>query len=330
VSFTVGQTTLRFESLPSNIREPLSASERFGDVLGRSASIRRLFALLPRIAASDSTVLIEGETGTGKTLLASSIHEASGRAKEPFVVFDCGAVAPTLIESELFGHERGAFSGAIAAREGAFVAARRGTLFLDELGELPLELQPKLLRALSERTIVPLGSRVPREVDARVIAATNRDLRERVNQGHFRADLFYRVAVVRLAIPPLRERPDDIELLARHFYAECCPEAPEPPAEWLEVWKRLSWRGNVRELRSAVERIVLFGEEQPSEAQAAPKDTLSFRAAKERVIESFEREYLQRLLARAAGNVSKAARIARMDRNHLRELLRRHGLEPHR
>jgi DNA-binding NtrC family response regulator len=324
--FRVGRTTLRFERLSEEVSEPLSRLESFGSLLGKSSALRRIFAMLPRIAASETTVLLEGETGTGKTLVASAVHEASPRAGGPFVVVDCGTIAATLAESHLFGHKRGAFTGATESRAGAFEAADHGTLFIDEVGELPLALQPKLLRALEQREVTPLGSTEPRRVDVRVVAATNRDLREEVNHGRFRADLFYRLAVVRLCIPPLRERPEDVELYARHFFSELGDGAAPPPA-LLEVWKHQRWSGNVRELRSAVERALLFGEAAPASQRGVAGPAVSFREAKERVVESFERSFLGDLIARHGGNLSQAARAAKMDRNHLRELLRRYRIE---
>jgi transcriptional regulator with PAS, ATPase and Fis domain len=337
----VGVTTLRFEAADGEIREPLSEDDRFGRALGRSPAMRRLFALLPRIAASDSTVLMEGETGTGKSLLAKMIHAAGPRARGPFVVVDSGAIPSALIESELFGHEKGAFTGAIAARAGAFEAANRGTVFLDEIGELPLDMQPKLLHAIEERSVKRLGSTQPTAVDVRIIAATNRDLRQAVNRGAFRSDLYYRLNIVKLRLPPLRERPVDIPLLVESFYRDLTgdPTAIPPPA-LVTALAQHDWPGNVRELRAAVERALLVDD--PGQWRAVideplggPADVvgpepmeseLTFRAAKERAMLRWERAYIAELLRVHGGNLSRASRAARMDRTHLRELARRYKL----
>jgi DNA-binding NtrC family response regulator len=294
--------------------------------------MRKLTAVLERIARTDSTVLLEGETGTGKTLIAHTLHRASERADRPFIVVDGSAIAPSLIESELFGHERGAFTGAHATRAGAFEGASGGTLFLDEIGELPLDLQPKLLRALEERVVKRIGSSEPIRLDVRLIAATNRDLDVEVARGSFRADLFYRLNVVRVRVPSLRERREDIPLLASSFFRQLGGrDVPAP--ELLARLMRRPWPGNVRELRSAVERIVLLGSDELGEADAVaggesasqifdPNE--SFRDAKERVVGEFERVSVRALLEHYGGNLSRAARAVRMDRNHLRDLLRRH------
>jgi transcriptional regulator with GAF, ATPase, and Fis domain len=340
----LGETRLRFDRLDGEIAPPLSSHDRFESLLGVSPVMRHLFALLPRIAAADSTVLLEGETGTGKSLLAAAIHQRSARASEPLVQVDCGAIPPALIESELFGHEKGAFTGAHLSRVGAFESAQGGTIFLDEVGELPLELQPKLLRALEERTIKRVGSQRPIQLDVRVLAATNRDLRREVNRGSFRSDLFYRLNVVRLRVPPLRERPEDIPALVAHFYEQLAATPGErPPAELVAALSRQSWPGNARELRAAVERAVLFGDparwselggDDAAETSLPGGETtslpiapaVSFRADKERAVARWERGYLAELMRGHGGNLSRAARAARMDRNHLRELLVKHKI----
>jgi DNA-binding NtrC family response regulator len=338
----VGKTGLRVELLDDEVRESLTGGDRLGHVLGASAAMRRIFAVIERIAGSDATVLLEGETGTGKTLIAETIHAHSPRASHPFVVVDCAAIPPTLIESELFGHEKGAFTGAHATRAGAFENAAGGTLFLDEIGELSLEMQPKLLRAVEAHEIKRVGATEPVQLDLRLIAATNRDLREEVNRGSFRSDLYYRLDTVRLRIPPLRERREDIPMLVARWYEQFAPDAGHPPpADLVQGLLRQPWPGNVRQLRSAVERAVLLGdvgtlaamERSASPDAAQPPGTignfdpsLSYRATKDRAVSQFERWYVTELLRTHDGNLSQAARSARMDRNHLRDLVRKHGV----
>jgi DNA-binding NtrC family response regulator len=315
--------------------------------------MRRLFALVPRIAASEASVLIGGETGTGKTVLARAIHDASPRAAGPFVVVDCGSIPPTLIESVLFGHDRGAFTGAHAARAGAFESAAGGTVFLDEIGELPLDLQPKLLRVLEARQVQRIGEVEPVDVDVRFIAATHRDLHDLVARGAYRSDLFYRLGVVTLTVPPLRERRGDIPGLVSQFYRELAGGA-EPPAELLCAFARMDWPGNVRELRNAVERAVVLGDAAPEDPEPDPRppragagpgpgpgdlcdavriDTdafdpeLAFRAAKAEAIARWERWYIRELLRHTGGNLSAAARVAQSDRSHLRRLAQRYAPE---
>ncbi len=307
------------------------AGARFGALLGESGVMRALFAKAMRIAASDATVLIDGETGTGKGVLAQAIHDASPRRSGPFLVLDCGAIPATLIESELFGHEKGAFTGADRARPGLFEAARGGTVFLDEIGELPATLQPRLLRALEERAVRRIGATHPTRLDVRIIAATHKNLRLAVKNNELRADLFYRLTSVHLRMPSLRERPDDIPLLATAFHRALTGEAPDPAL--LAALAARSFDGNVRELKSAIEQVVLLGDVQsdaPPPAALATGEPIStpFRVAKQSIVESWEREYLRRLLAHVDGNVSAAARTARMDRNHLRTLLDRYDLAP--
>jgi DNA-binding NtrC family response regulator len=332
-TITVGITKLRYDELAEQLREPISEDDHFGRALGRSLAMRRLFSLLPRIAATDTTVLIEGETGTGKGVLADAIHTSSARAEGPFVVVDCGSIPPSLIESELFGHEKGAFTGATNTRVGAFEAAAGGTVFLDELGELPLEMQPKLLRALEERTVRRVGSVGTIDLDVRVIAATNRNLRQAVNRGTFRADLYFRLNIVRIDIPPLRERRDDIPLLVESFYQLFTGTTDAAPTELAQRLTNQDWPGNVRELRNAVERAVLMQDtelwqEVTSDASVNASyqfdDALTFRAAKERVISQWEHWFVAELIGRHGGNTSRAARAVKMDRTHLRELMHKY------
>ena len=327
---TVGETTLRLVS-GSAASLPASSAESFGALVGRSLVMRELFALLERVAASDAPVLIEGETGTGKELCAHAIHMASGRSKRPFTICDLGAAAPTLIESELFGHVRGAFTGADRDRDGAFVCADGGSLFLDEVGELDSALQPRLLRALERQEVKPLGSSGMVRVDARVIAATNRNLAGEVQAGRFRADLFYRLTVLRVELPPLRERRDDIPLLVTRFLAEDAPDA-SVDAEALALLVDYDWPGNVRELRNVVRRAtsMLAGERVIAprhlgiEGQIAEPER--FHEAKQSLVAAWEADYLKQLLARSGGNMSRAARIAGLERAYLYRLVRKHGL----
>ncbi len=259
-SIALGQSTIVLRLLDGVIELPLSGRDRFGALLGRSVPMRRLFAVLERVAPGDDTVLIEGETGTGKELVAEAIHEESPRASGPFVVFDCSAISASLIESELFGHVRGAFTGAVAERAGAFEAADGGTLFLDEIGELPIDLQPKLLRALERREVRRIGQNTPRNVDVRIVAATNRTLAREVERGAFREDLFYRLDVVRVELPPLRERAEDIPLLVEHFAKQLArPGAHALERAQVRAFQEQAWPGNVRELRNAVARALSLG-----------------------------------------------------------------------
>jgi DNA-binding NtrC family response regulator len=336
-TLALGHTRVRFEPLQESVQVPLAQSERFGRLLGRSTAMRRLFALAGQVAASAATVLIQGETGTGKDALCEAIHQASLRAEGPLVVVDCGAVPPNLFESELFGHERGAFTGADRARAGAFEEADGGSLFLDEIGELPLLLQSKLLRVLESREVRRIGGVQTRKVDVRVIAATNRDLREEVNRGAFRADLYFRLEVVRLTMPPLRERPEDIPALAEHFRRLARPEGDASllSEEALKSFAAQRWPGNVRELRNAVERLVVLQELPPApsfqsteEGGGTPPIDLSvpFKEAKNALTSGFEQRYLKAMLEATGGNISEAARRADIDRVYLLKLLGRYGL----
>jgi transcriptional regulator with GAF, ATPase, and Fis domain len=326
----LGKTTLQITVLDHDLSQPLASGDRFGALLGGSAAMRRMYPLLEQCAASSATVLVNGETGTGKELIAEAIHATSARANQPFVVVDCSALSHDLAESELFGHERGAFTGADTRRIGAFESANGGTVFLDEIGELSLELQPLLLRVLEARQIRRIGENTYRPVDVRIIAASHRDLRSLVNDKRFRSDLFYRLNVLRVAVPPLRERTGDIELLAGEFWRAFRPDRTPPPT-LLPQLAQQSWPGNVRELRNAVERAALIGWRPELDAPAAGTPALGdgnevFSIAKEKAVWAWEKSWLERLLATSAGNLSRAARTAKMGRSHLRELCRRHGL----
>ena len=318
----IGQTTLVVEILDRDLVQPISGADRFGPILGASPAMRRLYPLLEQCGRAASTVLIAGETGTGKELIAEAIHAGSQRCNAPFVVVACGALSHDLAESELFGHEQGAFTGAATTRIGAFEAAHGGTVFLDEIGELPLSLQPLLLRVLENRTIRRIGSNEHRRVDVRVIAASHRDLRELVNTRRFRLDLYYRLHVIRVAVPPLRERTGDVAMLAAQFWrAFRSDPIPDALVEQLAVQ---SWPGNVRELRNEVERAAQIGWTPQRVPVVAARE--SFGEAKDRALAAWERTWVEELLSAHGGNLSRAARAARMGRSNLRELARRHGV----
>jgi transcriptional regulator with GAF, ATPase, and Fis domain len=323
----VGQSVLSVRVLDRDLEEPLASTDRHGALLGASPAMRRLYPVLEQCGKSTATVLIAGETGTGKELVAEAIHDLSERRAGPFVIVDCSALSHDLAESELFGHDRGAFTGADATRVGAFESADGGTIFLDEIGELPLALQPLLLRAIDNRTIRRVGGSSQRTVDVRVIAATHRDLRIEVNDKRFRADLFYRLNVLRVTVPPLRERDGDVELLAAHFWRMFRPDEAPPPALLQHLAMR-PWPGNVRELRNAVERAANLGwsaDPRPP-AAAEPAESLTYQRAKERAVWAWERRWIEELIRAAGGNLSRAARTAKMGRTHVRELARRHGI----
>ncbi|MBA3452187.1 MAG: sigma 54-dependent Fis family transcriptional regulator [Deltaproteobacteria bacterium] len=319
-------------------RAEVRASDRtsFGRIVGASAQMRELFSQLEKVAATDVTVLIEGETGTGKEGVAESIHDASARAKGPFVVIDCSAIPANLLEAELFGHEAGAFTGATGRRIGAFEEASGGTLFLDEVGELPLDLQPKLLRALESREIRRIGSRTKIACDLRFLSATNRDLRTEVNKSTFRQDLYYRLAVVKLALPPLRERAGDMPHLVHHLLqrigASAVTTAKLTDPAFVDLLAAARWPGNVRELRNHLEQCVVFGEARVPGGEAAPDretavdPSVPYEIARRRAIDAFERSYAAALLERSGDNVAQAARDAGLNRAYLHQLLRRHGL----
>ena len=316
----IGGTTLAVTIREDEIEHPLAIEDRFGDLIGQSAAMRRLYPLLQRGAQSNATVLIYGETGTGKELVAEAVHAASARKSGAFVVVDCSALPRELAESELFGHVRGAFTGADTARTGAFEEAHGGTLFLDEIGELPLDLQPLLLRALENHTVRAIGSNQQKTVDVRVIAASCRDLRVEVNAKRFRSDLYYRLNVLRVDVPPLREREGDIALLAKHFWAGFRRDEPLPAGLLAELVVQ-PWPGNVRELRNAVERSALVGWS-PSSNELA----MSHAQAKEVALRQWERHWLERLLEAHGHNYTHAARAARMGRANLRRLVRQYDL----
>jgi transcriptional regulator with GAF, ATPase, and Fis domain len=335
----LGNVTLRFELSAEQNKLPLSDRQAYGRMVGRSIAMRTSFALMERAASTDFTVLLEGETGTGKGEAAEAIHAAGARGDKRLIVVDCGAIPSNLLESELFGHEKGAFTGATDKRIGAFEEAQGGTIFLDEVGELPLELQPKLLRVLQNREIRRVGSNTYKPVDVRVIAATNRDLRAEVNAGRFRPDLYFRMAVVKIPLPPLRQRSDDIPLLVDKILhdvrATPADAAPLQAPEFLANLARAAWPGNVRELRNHLEQCLVYREPLPGPTAPAENGEeftvdarLSYAAARQQALATFERLYVQALLAQHQGKVSDAAQVAEVTRVHLYRLMRRHGIKP--
>jgi DNA-binding NtrC family response regulator len=319
-----------------------SEGESFGAMLGGSPAMRRVYAMLERASASNAPILLLGESGTGKELAARAIHEHSARRDGPLVVFDCGAASESLIEGELFGHKKGAFTGAHADRAGAFARAHGGTLFLDEIGDLPQALQPKLLRLLEHGEVTPLGASRSEQYDVRCIAATHRDLRGEVARGTFRGDLYYRLSVVEIALPPLRTRREDVALLVRRFLTAAGASAEGVEGPVLQRLEAYGWPGNVRELRNVITRAVTFAprgapfgkmpillnpQSSPSaETTPTARADQPYHDAKSALIDRFEREYLSDLMKRAGDNISQAARLAGLERKYLYKLLERAGL----
>ena len=336
----IGDTVLVVDAADA-VAPPEAAPPEIPGMVFASAAMHEVARRVRMLADHMTTVLVQGETGTGKELVARGVHELGARKSGPFVVVDCGSLPATLLEAELFGHEKGAFTGAERARAGAFERSDGGTVFLDEVGELPLVAQASLLGVLERRRFRRVGGDREVEVDVRVVSATNRDLRQEVNRGSFRADLYYRLAGARVVLPPLRDRPEDIPVLVRHFAMELTGSEDLPLSEeTLAALAAQHWPGNVRELRSAVERAVAFGAseleamlDEPSAARdsQAPPPTGAeplerYRDAKAKAIATFERGYLAKLIERSGGNASEAARQAKMDRPYLLALLRRYGL----
>ena len=329
VTISLGETDLKVRVRQEEVEHRLSLTERFGSLVGRAPLMRRTYELIARAAEADATVLLYGESGTGKELLAEELHARSARASGPFVVVDCSSLSPGLAGSELFGHVRGAFTGALDTRMGSFEEASGGTLFLDEIGELPLEQQPALLRALAEREIKPVGSDRYRPVDVRLVAATHRDLERAVRDGLFRADLYYRLAVVRVTVPPLRQRREDVALLSAELIRRLRPQAsPEEvlTPSLLRAFAAYHWPGNVRELRNAIERLLVVGD--PGELRPSPGDAKpeGYAAARRLAIDRFERDYVTARLAENDGIIARAAAAAGISRQMFHRLVRRHGV----
>jgi DNA-binding NtrC family response regulator len=340
------------------LEKQVDISDRFGGIVGSTQPMRELFRLVESVAPTDATVLLLGDSGTGKELLARAIHDRSRRRGRAFVAINCSALTDTLLESELFGHVRGAFSGASASRTGVFEEASQGTLFLDEIGDISAAMQVRLLRALQEGEIKPVGSTEIRKVDVRVVAATNKDLEAAVRAGSFRQDLYYRLQVVPIEVPPLRRRQDDVPLLVRHFLDRYCARYDRKitgvtPAA-LEALLAYSWPGNVRELENVVQRAVVLTSgdaigpehfpapirEAAAAAGAAPAPPpapgsdgdgvaveLPFAQAKQAAIDAFERRYVAAALTRAGGSVAEAARLCGLDKSNFRRLVRRHHMD---
>jgi len=349
--FKCGKTELLYRPDDEIIDVAPSESDRFEELVGRGIAMREVFGVLERVAPTGLTILVSGETGTGKELVSRAIHNRSTRKGRPLVVFDCGAAQETLVESELFGHERGAFTGAVAAREGLFENADGGTIFIDEIGELPIELQPKLLRVLEQREVRRVGGAKTRHIDVRVVAATNRNLRDEVAAGRFREDLYYRLAVVEIRLPALRERKEDLPLLVEHLLrrAEHNRGVMSLAPEVRSLFESYHWPGNVRELNNVIERALPFCDgdritlsalpdalrsakvlpaapRPKSLSPDAPVSSLPLKDAKESLIEAFEKQYLVDLIERHDGNVTRAAQTAGMDRKSITRLLKKHQI----
>ncbi|MCA9604889.1 MAG: sigma 54-interacting transcriptional regulator [Myxococcales bacterium] len=346
----VGASVFRFETTERDEEVAPSRTAQLGELVGTSAAMREAFGRIQRIAPVDSTVVVVGETGTGKELVARALHDLSRRKDGPFTVVDCGSISATLIESELFGHERGAFTGAIERKTGSFELADGGTVFLDEIGELPLDLQVKLLRVLERHEIKRVGGEGWLPVDVRVVAATHRDLGQMVEQGTFRRDLLYRLEVVTIRMPPLRERPEDIALLVRHFLRHSrfnvTPDGDRKTEHVSPLAMRAltayAWPGNVRELKHAIERAVGLGDTDTIGVGDLPPRIVSddmvraekeasgtFKEAKRAWVDAFAKDYLARLLDRHRGHIDAAAAEADLHPKYMRQLLMQYELGPY-
>ncbi len=340
----VGQTVLKFHPRDEDMVVLPSTEDAFHGVIGQSSRMRQVMGILGRVAATTVNVVVYGETGTGKELAARALHEASPRAAKPFVVFDSGNVDHEFIRSELFGHEVGSFTGATSQRVGAFELANGGTLFMDEIGELPLDMQPKLLRVLEQREIQRLGASSPRKVDVRIVSATHRNLEQMVREGKFREDLFYRLCQVPLTLPALRDRREDIPRLVEHFLESVQVKGRGGirfSSDALKVLQAAEWRGNVRELRNVVERalalatgptiqvgdLLMQGPARPVQTTSGPSGGEASPGLANRSLEDIEKEAILKTLAANGGNRKKTARILGIAPVTLREKLRRYGLD---
>jgi DNA-binding NtrC family response regulator len=334
---------IEFQELKTASQRTLRRNQErftFSNILARSAGMQAVFELVRSVVDLETTVLIYGETGVGKELLARSIHFSGPRRDRPFVAVNCAAIPGELFESELFGSRKGAFTGATEHRRGLFQMANGGTLLLDEIGEMPLQLQSKLLRAIEEKKVTSVGADRPVDIDVRFIATTNKDLQEEVDHGTFRRDLFYRLSVMPIRVPPLRERPEDIPLLAEHFLEQASRRTKKAvraiAPESMQALIRYPWPGNVRELENVIERAVIVSNGDtlvdvqrflaPGGAHAAVDLSLPFRDAKARVVEDFERTYVMGLLEAHGGKLTAAAKHADMDPKNFSEKMARYGL----
>ncbi|HTG01285.1 MAG TPA: sigma 54-interacting transcriptional regulator [Nitrospirota bacterium] len=332
----LGQTEVVFSPLEERIENLKSSADHFGDLIGSAPSMRQIYAILERVAPTDVTVLLDGETGTGKELAARAVHAQSRRQNGPFIVFDCGSVAPNLIESELFGHEKGAFTDAVKPRPGAFELAHTGTLFLDEIGELSQDLQPKLLRALDQRETKRIGADKPMRFDIRLIAATNRDLEEEVRKGRFREDLFYRLSVVRVSLPPLRSRKEDIEAIAADLLSGITLEINKKTIEGfspeaLSALRAYDWPGNVRELRNVLSRASALCDGRRIEARdlflSQGMKASSLTGLSGKTLEEIEKAAIQATLKSLDNNKTETARVLGIAYSTLYEKMKKYGLK---
>ncbi len=364
-TFQAGNTTFQLKPSDEVVEIPLSPDEHFQGVIGRSVAMREVFATLEKVAPSELTVMIQGETGTGKERIARAIHDASRRESKDYVVLDCSSIPSELMESYVFGHEKGAFTGAVSQNKGAFEQANGGTLFMDEIGELDIALQPKLLRVLENREFKRVGGTKTIRTDVRVIAATNRDLREMVNEGPFREDLYFRLSVINIGLPPLAARKDDIPLLVENFLDSVAQRRPDKPkmrltADAMDMLMAYDWPGNVRELKNVIERAGSLASDKTidksdlhmgnslgggmtdfssSSAMSIPSaddpDTsvisvdlsIPYKEGKQNLLDQFEYDYLERIMKEFEGNISQASKKAGLTRYHLRELLKKHDLK---
>ena len=344
-SLVVGDSSILFAPIDEEIVVDPDKDGFFAGMVGRSLKMRQIFGLLRKIAPMDVSVIVTGETGTGKELVARALHDHSDRRKGPFVVLDCGSIPENLIESELFGHEKGSFTGATTAREGVFERAQGGTIFLDEIGELRIDMQPRLLRVLENREVRRVGGSSTIDVDCRVVAATNRDLTKEVQEGNFREDLFFRLSVINVQLPPLRGRREDIPALVQH--ALQTPETLQRhgqkhiSAAAMTALQNYAWPGNIRELMNVISHLLTFSESAEVDLHHLPprltgagekgplpfNEHLGFHEAKEQLLESFEREYLGALLKRCEGNISRAARESGMHRKSIERLVKKYELD---